>query len=147
MGLDPIYIQFIEIKTIVHSLTNFYTMHTFFSYCIKGLKISALVLPPATLVLLLLALFSPSTLPQWLSIGSVTIDIRVLYALSQFLTLSVAMITANRKARMMFLAVATVLMLVAIPTDAPFAVIIPVVLLFALYVIRCFLKTTLSDAS
>lgn len=117
------------------------------THCLTGLKISALMLPPTTLALLLIALFSPSTLPQWLSIGSVTIDIRVLYVLTQMVTLGVAMITADRKARMMFLAVATVLMLVAIPTDTFFAVIIPVVLLFVLYAIRCFLKTTLSDAS
>lgn len=118
-------------------------MHTITTHCLIGLKISAFVLPPTTLALLLIALFSPSTLPQWLSIGSVTIDIRVLYVLSQLVTLSVAMITTDRKARMMFLAVAVLLMLVAIPTEAVFAVIVPVVLLFALYVIRCFVRAIL----
>lgn len=108
------------------------------THCLTGLKISAFVLPPTTLALLLIALFSPSTLPQWLSIGSVTIDIRVLYVLSQLVTLSVAMITTDRKARMMFLAVAALLMLVALPTDAIVALAAPAVLLPVLYSIKCF---------
>lgn len=104
-------------------------MHKITTYCFAGLKISAFVLPPTTLALLLIALFSPITLPQWLSIGSVTIDIRVLYALSQFSTLGVAIITANRKARTILLAIAALLMILAIPIDAFVAVVAPAVLL------------------
>lgn len=111
-------------------------MHTLTSHCLMGLKVSALVLPPTTLVLLLIALFSPSTLPQWLSIGSMTVDIRVLYALTQTVTLGVAMITADRKARMIMLAVAAILLLLALPTDALVAVAVPAVLLPTLYVAR-----------
>lgn len=111
-------------------------MHTFTTHFLIGLKISALVLPPTTLALLLIALFSPSTLPQWLSIGSATVDIRVLYALAQLVTLSVAMITAKRKARTMMLAVSSLLLLLALPTDVLTAIAVPAALLPTLYVAR-----------
>lgn len=108
-------------------------MNTLTTHCVKGIKISALVITLTTLVLLIIALFAPSTLPQWLSIGSATIDIKELYVLAQLVTLGTATFTTDGKARTILIVVSALLMLLTLLIDTSVAIVAPAVLLPTLY--------------